>query len=87
MHRLRNAALVTALLVTGPTLAGTPIVSSGGTETPSTDLASTPVMGEAAPLVADFRWGALRMGAVPYLPVPPPYRMRAEGAGALTPSN
>src|SRR5262245_52950218 len=31
-------------------------------------------------LVADFRWGEPEMGAVPFLPVPPPYRMRAENA-------
>jgi hypothetical protein len=109
MHRIRNAALVTALFVTGPALAGTPAVNSGGFETPSTDVALIPVVGEVTPtpglgsaavpatggaavaeaqpgtpfetLVADFRWGVPDMGAVPYLPVPPPFRMRAEEAG------
>jgi hypothetical protein len=36
-----------------------------------------PVMGHETTMIADFRRGMPRMGAAPYLPVPPPARMRS----------
>lgn len=93
MIRFRDAALVVSLFGALPVQAGTSIANSGAMDTPVLSLASIPVTGEvtSAPaaegatgvfeaLIADFRYGEPEMGAVPYLPVPPPYRMRAEEA-------
>lgn len=73
MIRLRDVALVVSLFGALPVQAGTSIAISQGPDIAARSLA-------AAPLIADFRWGAPKMGAVPHLPVPPPHRMRAEDA-------
>lgn len=91
MARYRDVALVAALFGAAPVLAGTSIAKSEGMETPALNCAAVPATGEVPStpvaegaqglfeaLIADFRWGDPEMGAVPHLPVPPPYRMRAE---------
>lgn len=91
MIRFCDAALVASLFGAVPVQAGTSIANSEGMDTPALSLASMPVTGEAASaaaaqgaaglfetLIADFRHGEPEMGGVPHLPIPPPYRMRAE---------
>ena len=43
-------------------------------------VASTRTMGSAEMRIADFRYGAPRMGSTPRLPIPPPHRMRTGSA-------
>jgi len=95
MLRFRDVGLMAPLLIAGQALAGIPIADFPVVEpTPAAGVVSVPVAppaGKAAEdegaagspfeaLIADFRWGAPEMGAEPYLPVPPPHRMRAEDA-------
>jgi hypothetical protein len=43
-------------------------------------VASAGTTGAAETRVADFRYGAPRMGSTPRLPIPPPHRMRSGSA-------
>jgi hypothetical protein len=93
MIRFRDVALVASLFGAMPVVAGTSLAKSEGMGTPvlsctapssAGDVPSTPTtegaQGLLEALIAEFRRGQPKMGAVPHLPIPPPYRMRAEKA-------
>jgi hypothetical protein len=93
MIRFRDVALVASLFGAMPVVAGTSLAKTEGMDTPALSctapsstsvVPSTPTtegaQGLLETLIADFRRGQPRMGAVPHLPISPPYRMRAEKA-------